>query len=104
MIEIYPFLSEEIEIGASNLKEIIQNVRIIVGTKKGDVVLDRDFGVDGIVDLPQIAAKMRFEAEIVDAIEKYEPRVRVTYIKWKEINTDGEMQPVIGLEVIDELA
>ena len=104
MIEVPLISNNEIKIGAEGLEEIIQNVRMIVGTRKGELVLDRDFGLESMVDKPEPLAKTQFEIEVIDAIEKYEPRVKVSYIKWKEVNEDGQMAPVIGLEVVDELA
>ena len=102
MIEVSLEGKPELQIGLQGLDEIIQNIKVILATTKGEVVLDRDFGISGVLDKPEIEAKSAFEQEVIEAIEKYEPRVRVSYIKWKEIDQDGKMVPVIGLEVISE--
>ena len=61
-------------------------------------------GVEGFIDEPEPIAKAKFEIKIIEAIEKHEPRVKVSYIKWQEVSEDGKISPVIGLEVIDGLA
>ena len=68
---------------ASELKEILQNVRTIISTVKCSVPLDRDFGVDAAyLDMPMPVAKAKASSEIIRAIRKYEPRVEVTKITW----------------------
>ena len=101
MLEIPISETSEIKIGAEGLEEIIQNVKVILSTPKGSVVLDREFGVEGFLDDPQPEAKIRFEINAIDAIEKYEKRVKVKYVKWKQIDADGKMVPVVGLEVVE---
>ena len=77
---------EGFEIGAPGHREIIQNIRTILTTPRGSVPLDRDFGVDAaLVDDPQPAVQARLTAEIVDAVERYEPRARVTQVTWEQI-------------------
>ncbi len=93
----------EIILGAEGLEEIIQNVRIIVGTRVGTVPLDRDFGISwDMIDTPTPAAKAKFTSEIIEKVEKYEPRVKVTEVVWDESeNIDGKLSPRIRLEIIE---
>ena len=85
-------------------EEIYQNVATILKTIQGTVPLDRDFGVDGSsIDLPMPIAKGQWQAEIIDAIERDEPRVRVLQVDFEE-NTidamDGILSPIVTVEII----
>lgn len=98
------------DIGAINLNEadytksILQNVSIILRTIKGSCPMYRDFGIDAtLIDRPIPAAKVLLFSQIREAIEEYEPRVRVTSV---DFDAQGEMQgkliPVVEVEIIDE--
>lgn len=68
--------------GLSGIDEIVQNVKVILNTRKGSVPLDRDFGVDwSIVDKPTTMAFQKLRINIVKTIEKYEPRVKVKTVE-----------------------
>lgn len=98
------------DIGTINLNEadytksILQNVSIILRTIKGSCPMYRDFGIDAtLIDRPIPAAKVLLFSQIREAIEEYEPRVRVTSV---DFDPQGEMQgkliPVVEVEIIDE--
>lgn len=85
-------------------KSILQNVAIILRTVKGSCPMYRDFGIDAtLIDRPIPAAKVLLFSQIREAIEEYEPRVRVTSV---DFDTQDEMQgaltPVVEVEIIDE--
>jgi len=91
------------QLGLSGAEEILQNIRVILDTPKGSLPLDRDFGVDwSIVDSPTPFAIQKLKAKIVRAIEKYEPRVKVTKIT-SNFNEDGQVFFFIEgeIEIID---
>lgn len=92
-----------IVIGANSYQEIIQNVRIILNTVKGTLYLDRLFGLDPtLIDLPQNIAIAQYRAEIIEQIEKYEPRVNVTSVNFTTETTDamdGILSPVVRIEI-----
>ena len=68
--------------GLSGMDEIVQNVKVILSTRKGSVPLDRDFGVDwSVVDKPSTVAFQRLKQEIIRAIRRYEPRVVVKAVE-----------------------
>jgi hypothetical protein len=92
---------EEIEIGATGVKEIAQNVKTILSTVKGTVPLDRDFGLDpAFIDAPVRAARALFAAQVVQAIKKYEPRVEVVKLIWKETASNaGEGKVIPGVRI-----
>ena len=93
----------EIEVGAQGLNEILQNVRIIVTTRKGSVPLDRDFGVSWqMVDQPTPRARAELTAEIFQAVSKYEPRARVTRVEFDQTaddEMDGILTPRVQVEI-----
>ena len=80
---------------ASLEKEIAQNVFTIFITSKYSVPLDREFGLDvSLLDMPMTTAKALLMNEIVNAIETYEPRVKITQIEL-EGDMDGKFYPHI---------
>ena len=80
-------------------------MKTIVATLKGSVPLDRDFGVAwGFIDMPTPAARAQFMADVVEEVEKQEPRVNVTGVLWKdstEQSMDGHLVPVIRIRIKD---
>lgn len=68
---------------ATEVEEVLQNVRTILGTLKGSVPLDRDLGLDPTyLDMPLEVAKARFASELIMGIAENEPRATVTNIDW----------------------
>lgn len=90
-------------IGATGVNEIIQNVRMILSTIKGTVYLDRDFGLNpDLIDMPQMQAAFKYREEIINQIERYEPRVNVLEINFTTDKNDlmnGTLLPVIKIEI-----
>lgn len=86
---------------ASTTAEIIQNVRTILATRKGDVPLDREFGLSwDFLSLPFAPAKAKLSTEIIQQLKRYEPRAKVIRITLDESNLiDGQLKPrvVIGV-------
>ena len=83
---------KEIDFAPDNeVKEIIQNVRTICTTPKYSVPMDRAFGVDiKMLDRPTPKAMAALQAELTQAIRKYEPRCKVKRIFF-EGNKDGRL-------------
>lgn len=102
-------MTYEVDLGGTDWKivpstkaeEIIQNVKCLLLTAKGTCFFYRDFGIEvELVDKPLPVAKNKFLAEVVVAIEKYEPRARVKRIKWvRSAAADGVLSPVISIEI-----
>ena len=62
-------------------REILRNVRTILATPLGTCPLYRDFGIDtSVLDAPIDVAQNLLAVEIMDAVERWEPRVRVTEV------------------------
>ncbi len=97
---------ETIEIGATGATEIIQNVKTIISTIRGTVPLDRTFGISwDFIDMPAPASRAAFIAEIVEEVEKQEPRVNVISVSWDEDQAkemDGKPTPTIKIKIKDE--
>ena len=86
--------------------EILQNVRTILKTRLGTVPLDRDFGLTWQhLDKPYPVAKAMMTAEIIDAIEAYEPRVKVESVDFEETEdavVQGRLKPRVIVSVGDD--
>lgn len=83
--------------------EVLQNVRTILATRKGTVPLDRDFGLEWEhVDKPIHIAKALIQAEIIEAVEGWEPRAVIDKIEFgeqAEDAMDGLLNPIITLSI-----
>ncbi len=85
---------------STELKEILQNVRCILSTTKYSVPLDRGFGIDGqILDMPIDYAQARLTAEVIDALRKYEPRVRVSKVTFEGDGEEGKLIPKVKVVI-----
>lgn len=81
-------------------EKIVQNVRTILVTRKGSVPLDRDFGLTWEhIDKPISIARSLQQAEIIDAIEQYEPEATVQSVEWDDNITDA-MEGILSPRVI----
>lgn len=106
MIRVTTDLSEIVLMPETELEEVIQNVKTILMTVKGEVPLDRDFGTDRkILDLPISVVTAKITAAIVEAVNKFEPRARVTrvtYEQTQEETLDGILKPVAEIELVQD--
>ncbi len=77
------------------LEEIFQNINTILGTYKFSVPLFRDFGFQAeFIDRPMSILHPLYVREVVETVEKYEPRVMVEEVKMSA-EIDGEAYPII---------
>lgn len=84
----------------SILEEIFQNINTIVGTSIYSVPLFREFGVDGVfIDDPTPIAKVRYSGEIIEKVERFEPRVIVREVRFKEDGLNGKIVPILDIEI-----
>ena len=86
------------------IEEVTQNVQMNLISPKYSVPLDRDFGTSHKqLDTPVNMAQPKLIMEIVDAIEKYEPRAEITKINFKVDEAKaGKLIPVVGVKIKDE--
>lgn len=85
-------------------EEVVQNVKMILVSPKYSVVLDRDFGTShSQLDTPVNIAQPKLIMEIIDAIEKYEPRAEITKINFKvDESRAGKLIPIVGVKIKNE--
>lgn len=99
-------LPAEIVIGASGVIEILQNVRTILGTIRGTVPLDRTFGLPGtFLDSPTPEAMATYTGEVVDEVERQEPRCIVVRIVFQPLTADamdGRLYPVVTVDIEED--
>ena len=95
--------SNHVDFSPEGVMEILQNVRTILATRKVSVPLDRDFGISwDNVDQSLPAAKMLMRSEVIDAIERYEPRAKVTSVDFAEDvegAMDGVLKPIVTVQI-----
>ena len=85
---------------ATELEEILQNVRTIITTLKKTVPMDREFGINGeMVDLPIAAAQAKLTGEIVAAVNKYEPRASVVSVSYEGQEVEGKVITKVRIRV-----
>lgn len=98
--DVTAMLSPSIDFGpATELEEILQNVRTILATPVGCVPLDRAFGVDAsYLDKPMEKAKAMMISEVISKVQEYEPRVTVTAIDFTA-DIDGHLWPEVQVRI-----
>lgn len=86
------------------VKSVLQNVAIILKTRKGTVPLYRDFGLSQkFVDKPIPVAKTLLHADVKDAVETYEPRAEVVGVTFEEDpDAPGRLVPTVEVNIINE--
>lgn len=79
------------------VKSVIQNILLLLNTKRGSVPMHRDFGLPmEFVDKPHHVAEAIAVREITDAIEKFEPRAKLIDLK---LSNGEQGEPVISAEI-----
>lgn len=80
---------------------VLQNVAIILSTRRGSCPMYRDFGISmDFLDRPMPVAKTLAYAEIKEAIETYEPRAQVVNITFSESpEAPGQLSPVVEVNI-----
>lgn len=96
--------SAQIRIGATGLAQLEQEIRTLLGTRKGSVPLDRDFGLSwDYLDLPLTEAMQHMVAEIGQKLEKYVPRIKVRDIAFTSSDpVEGLLLPIVTVEIRPE--
>lgn len=84
---------------ASEMEEIAQNVRTILTTFQKSVPMDREFGLSAEPsDLPIAAAQAVMTANIVAAINRFEPRAHVIAVDYEGTETEGVIRPKVRIK------
>ena len=89
----------EIESVNSLSAERIARLKLLLTTRVGTVVLDRDFGIEmSFIDKPVPVANRLYMLAVVRKIKKYEPGLIVNSITFKHDSNDlSKMIPVINV-------
>jgi phage baseplate assembly protein W len=74
---------QALNLGATGLNEVLQNVRVIITTRIGTVMLDRKFGLDySFLDAPQNKAQLMMIQQMCQGLTNFEPRVTFSHIQF----------------------
>ncbi len=102
-------MSYKIDLGESislsqesgTIKEILQNIRLILSTPKGSVPLYREFGLpQNFLDKPLPVAQNLLAVAVQDAIETFEPRAQILDISTRvDPANPGRLLPVVEVEI-----
>ena len=86
------------------VKSVLQNINVILSTRKGTVPMYREFGIDmDFLDKPPEVAQTLAAASIQDAVEQFEPRAEVKKITFDEKqSTAGQFVAILEVEINEE--
>ncbi len=77
-------------------EDVLRCLRNLIMTPEGTAPLDRDFGLNqDFIGYPLGAAQNLLAVEIMDKVDRYEPRVRVL-----EVNCTSDMEGQITAKVV----
>ena len=81
----------------------LQNIRIILSTRRGSVPMYRQFGLPmRFVDMPAAAARQAMVAEVTEAIQEFEPRASVLGVTCEaEEGAPWRLVPVVEVDIIN---
>lgn len=88
----------------TTVKEVVQNIRMILATRKGTVPLDRNFGLDwSFLDQSFDVSTAKMTADIINQVRRYEPRARIikVLIDPSSDPAQGVFKPRVIIEVIE---
>lgn len=93
----------EVDFGAISIKEILQNVKMIITTPIWSVPLDRLFGLDmRIIDEPINLARHYIIPEILEKIQRFERRASVLQIDFEGEPLTGHLIPILQIRALNE--
>ena len=89
----------------TGVEAVDQELKILLTTSRGSVVMDRDFGIDTrILSKPAQVARAMAQQDIVSTIRRYVPRARVRRVTFREQAheiLDGRIMPVVEWELVE---
>jgi phage baseplate assembly protein W len=85
---------------AAGVARIAQNVRNLISTFRYEVAYDRTLGIDpALLDKPAETAAAQYIAEVYRVVSLYEPRAMVKDVRFTGVDTDGNMQFQVVVEI-----
>ena len=86
----------------SKVFSVLQNIALLLNTKRGTVPMYRDFGVPmEFVDKPIDVAENMAYVEISDALEEFEPRAKLEDVYFEK-TANGKMSITVEVSIEDE--
>ncbi len=90
----------KINLKAKGIERVLQNCSNILSTIQGEVVLQRDLGINpDAIDSP--LNKAQNILNIKEQFKKYEPRVKVEKIIYIKDHLNGRLNPIVEVSIID---
>lgn len=81
------------------IASILQNISLLISTRKGSVPMYRDFGIEmDFLDMPELIAETVAAQEIISAVEDFEPRAKVQAVKAVH-NEEGKLILILEVEI-----
>ncbi len=85
------------------VEEVLQNVAVILSTPKYSVPLNRNLGLEQrFVDKPLSVAKTIITTEVLEAVEKYEPRAEILSVKFDPHEESAVLNPIVEVNIKNE--
>lgn len=86
------------------VSSVLQNIAVILSTRKGTVPLYRGFGLDQrSIDKPIPIAKTMLYVDVKEAVEEYEPRAEVVNVTFQEDPAiPGRLIPTVEVEINEQ--
>lgn len=91
-----------IDYGATGVQEVLQNVAFVLSSYKMTCPLDRDFGIESVIDKPISIVKALHSANIIEAINQFEPRATVEEIEVTGEAEQGLLRTKVKVTINDE--
>ncbi len=86
------------------VKSVIQNIAVLLSTRKGTVPMYREFGLDWrALDKPMPRALQLLRVDIKEAIEEFEPRAQVLSIEFEaDASNPGMLISSVEVEILEQ--
>lgn len=83
------------------VKSVLQNLAVLLATRKGTIPMYREFGLNmGYIDKPIDVATALMTSEIAEAIEDYEPRATLLNLEIENsIEEPGKVAVVLEVDI-----
>lgn len=83
------------------VKSVLQNITVLMATRKGTVPMYREFGLEmDYIDKPIEVAKTLMMAEMAEAIEVFEPRAKLLNIDFVScLDTPGKVVTILEVDI-----
>lgn len=98
--EITPSM-KQIDFGATGVKEILQNVAMILSSLVYSCPMDRGFAYSPDLDAPISIQIAKNTAAIYAAIQENEPRAEITEVRFEGDGLNGQLKPIVKVRVVD---